>query len=455
MNPNLSGKRTFTLTLGLVSLLIQTGLFAWLWLDYYSMVIMVHGLGIKFYFKGHVLFIAVYFLLLLFFTRTYGSSEVGHMKGAEAAVSQLLPLLIVNTFGYFLISLMKNWPVRIAPMVWITLAQLVAAGICFRVGRRLYARLFSPLRALLIYTDGTAGEERLSLSDGKGEFCVEGSLCISRQREEEGLASVREELGRGWQAVVLDCSEEGMRNAVLRDCYARSIPVYVAPTITDVLMKGAQPVHFMDSPVFWISGNPMSLEERVMKRGMDIVLSFLLLIPASLVMLILAVMIKCSDGGPVLYRQKRCTLDNRVFYILKFRSMRVDAEKESGARLASADDSRITPIGKYIRKFRLDELPQLFNILKGDMSFVGPRPERPEIMAEYMKDTPEFVYRTRVKAGLTGYAQVYGKYSTAYEDKLKMDLFYIENYSVWLDMKLMMVTLKIIFRPDSAEGVKP
>ena len=138
---------------------------------------------------------------------------------------------------------------------------------------------------------------------------------------------------------------------------------------------------------------------------------------------------------------------------MKFRSMRVDAEKDGVARLAAKNDSRITPVGKFIRTVRIDELPQLFNILKGEMSFIGPRPERPEIIAQYVEEMPEFVFRMKVKAGLAGYAQVYGKYNTTPYDKLKLDLAYIENYTVWLDLKLMLLTLKILFQPESTEGV--
>ena len=133
--------------------------------------------------------------------------------------------------------------------------------------------------------------------------------------------------------------------------------------------------------------------------------------------------------------------------------MRQDAEKDGVARLAKQNDDRITPIGRIIRKIRFDELPQLLNILKGDMSFIGPRPERPEIIKQYLEEMPEFIFRTKVKAGLAGYAQVYGKYNTTPYDKLKLDLFYIENYSLWMDLKLMLLTLKILFNPESTEGI--
>ena len=164
--------------------------------------------------------------------------------------------------------------------------------------------------------------------------------------------------------------------------------------------------------------------------------------------------IKLYDGGPVLYKQIRCTRDAKEFKILKFRSMRVDAEKDGVARLAAKNDSRITPVGKFIRAVRIDELPQLINILKGEMSFIGPRPERPEIIAQYMEEMPEFAFRMKVKAGLAGYAQVYGKYNTTPYDKLKLDLTYIENYTVWLDIRLMLLTLKILFKAESTEGVE-
>jgi lipopolysaccharide/colanic/teichoic acid biosynthesis glycosyltransferase len=171
-------------------------------------------------------------------------------------------------------------------------------------------------------------------------------------------------------------------------------------------------------------------------------------------MVLTALLVKLYDGGPVLYKQTRVTENNREFTIMKFRSMRVDAEKDGVARLASKGDSRITPIGKFIRKVRLDELPQLFNILVGDMTFIGPRPERPEIIKQYMEMMPEFAFRTKVKAGLAGYAQVYGKYNTTPYDKLKLDLYYIENYSFWLDVQLALLTLKILLTPDSTEGIE-
>lgn len=225
------------------------------------------------------------------------------------------------------------------------------------------------------------------------------------------------------------------------------------PKIPDVIIKGATQLHLFDTPLLLTREYPLSVEQRVMKRLIDIICSLGLIIITAPIMFVTAIIIKAYDKGPVLYTQNRCTKNNLEFRILKFRSMRVDAEKDGVARLAAQNDDRITPVGKFIRAVRIDELPQLFNIFMGDMSFIGPRPERPEIIAQYLENMPEFAYRTKVKAGLAGYAQVYGKYNTTPYDKLKLDLFYIENYSIILDLKLMLLTLKILLKAESTEGI--
>ena len=162
-------------------------------------------------------------------------------------------------------------------------------------------------------------------------------------------------------------------------------------------------------------------------------------------------MIKMYDGGPVFFLQERVTKDRKRFMIYKFRSMIVDAEK-NGMRRATNHDDRITPVGKFIRATRIDELPQLINIIKGDMSIVGPRPERWELDSAYTEKIPEFGSRLKVRAGLTGYAQEFGKYNTTPEDKLKWDLLYINQRSLLLDLKIILYTVKILFVPESTEG---
>ena len=196
----------------------------------------------------------------------------------------------------------------------------------------------------------------------------------------------------------------------------------------------------------------MTIEQRIVKRAMDIVVSLLLLIITSPLLLISALAIKLYDGGPVFFRQERATINGRLFQIHKFRSMIVDAEKDGAPIPTTEGDPRITPIGKILRATRLDELPQLIDILVGDMSLVGPRPERIEHVKQYTEEIPEFQYRLKVRGGLTGYAQLYGKYNTTPYDKLQLDLMYIQNYSLLLDIRMLLMTVKIMFMKESTDG---
>jgi lipopolysaccharide/colanic/teichoic acid biosynthesis glycosyltransferase len=219
------------------------------------------------------------------------------------------------------------------------------------------------------------------------------------------------------------------------------------------MIMSSEKIHMFDTPLLLFRNCGLTVEQQVIKRIFDIICSVLMFIVLSPLFLLIAILIKCYDGGPVLYKQERLTKDGKIFMVYKFRSMRVDSEQH-GARLAMKGDSRVTPVGKVLRNIHFDELPQLFNIIKGDMSLVGPRPERPEIAAQYTKEIPEFSYRLKVKAGLTGYAQVYGKYNTTPYDKLKLDMTYIENYSFVLDLQLIATTIKILFQKENTEGVE-
>ena len=218
-------------------------------------------------------------------------------------------------------------------------------------------------------------------------------------------------------------------------------------------MASAEKQHLFHLPMLMVEKYNPTPEYLIQKRAFDIVVAGLALILFSPIMAILAVVIR-MDGGTAFYRQKRLTKDGKVFEILKFRSMRMDAEKDGVARLSSGEaDPRITKVGRFIRACRLDELPQLINIIKGDMSIVGPRPERPEIAEEYKKDLPEFDLRLQCKCGLTGFAQVYGQYNTTPYDKLLMDLMYIAQPSMVEDLKICFATVKILFMKDSTEGI--
>lgn len=441
-------KRIIVLWLSFFGLLIQTAIYAYIWLDYYYPIVNNFNRGLKFYQNGHLLIIAIYFILLFFFTNTYGGLKIGYLKTMDVFLSQMFSLLIVNIITYFQISLMNNNLVVADRFAAATVIQVLIAGVWTGICNTVYRKVFPPREMLLVHGERDIEDILRKFASRKDKYKIVKCIDIK-----EGLPRLEEEIIKGYGAVVLWDIPTEERNRLLKYCYSRFIRVYMMPKIPDVLIKGSDQLHLFDTPILLTREYALKIEQRAAKRLIDIVCALILLVIASPFMLITAILIKCYDGGPVFYKQVRCTRGGREFQIMKFRSMRVDAEKDGVARLASRNDSRITPIGKFIRAVRIDELPQLFNILRGDMSFIGPRPERPEIIKQYVEEMPEFVFRMKVKAGLAGYAQVYGKYNTTPYDKLKLDLSYIENYSVWLDLKLMLLTLKILIKPESTEGI--
>lgn len=445
-------KRVIVLWLKFAGLLMQTAVYAYIWFKYYYPIVngyMMGRQGLKFYRNGHILMIALYLVLLFFFTNTYGGLKVGYLKPMDVFLSQFFAVIFVNIITYVQISLMRNWIVTPVYLVAASGVQILIALVWINFCDYFYKRVFPPRDMLLVHGERAIEDILQKFSSRKDKYRI--VKCIDVK---EGLWRLEDEIQKGYGAIVLWDIPTAERNHLLKYCYSRSIRVYMMPKIPDVLVKGSDQLHLFDTPIFLTREYALSVEQRLVKRLIDIICSVLLLLIASPFMLITAICIKCCDKGPIFYKQIRCTRDGREFQIMKFRSMSVDAEKDGVARLATKNDKRITPVGKFIRMVRIDELPQLFNILKGDMSFIGPRPERPEIIRQYMEDMPEFAFRMKVKAGLAGYAQVYGKYNTSPYDKLKLDLCYIENYSLWLDLKLMLLTLKILIKPESTEGVE-
>ena len=380
--------------------------------------------------------------------------RIGYLKNAEVIFSQAFASLAADVLLYGQLSIMaKQFFVPtcfIYQIVW----QLVIILIWNNIAYWIYKSIFPPRKMLLIHGDRPIENIVTKFEGRKDKYNIVRYVHVG-----QGLESLYEEITDGYDrkefnAVVIWDIPTQERNNLMKFCYAKSIRVYMMPKITDVIVRGTEELHLFDTPILLTREYSLTVEQRFVKRTIDLVFALLLFVITSPIMLLTAIAIKVYDSGPVLYKQVRCTQNQRQFHILKFRSMRVDAEKDGVARLAQKHDDRITPIGRFIRKVRIDELPQLINIIKGDMSFIGPRPERPEIIAQYMEVMPEFAFRMKVKAGLAGYAQVYGKYNTTPYDKLKLDLTYIEHYSTWLDLQLMLLTLKVLFWPDSTEGVE-
>ncbi len=447
-----SFKRLINLGLVAICLALEIGVFTYNWLTTfrYSLVEPLRN----FYWNGHVLEVSIYGIILLLLANMYGGMRLGYLKNVEIIFSQVFATLIADIIIYAELSMMAFQLFVPKVFVFMFLEQLVVVIIYISIANRIYRKLFPPRKLLLIHGERPTDEIKGKFNSRKDKYKVTMELPMSLGVEELSR-KIKENYENGQiNAVVLWDMTDQERKPLLKYCYEHSIRVYMMPKITDVILLGAEELHVFDTPILLTREYSLTMEQRFIKRTIDVVCAFILLVLTSPIMLITALVIKLYDKGPVLYKQVRCTRDMREFEIMKFRSMRTDAEKDGVARLAQKNDSRITPIGKFIRMVRIDELPQLINILRGDMSFIGPRPERPQIIAQYVEEMPEFVYRTKVKAGLAGFAQVYGKYNTSPYDKLKLDLTYIENYSVWLDIKLMLLTLKILFQPDSTEGVE-
>lgn len=447
-----SFKRLINLMLSAGCLALEIGIFAYNWLNHfqYSVVAPLRN----YYFKGHILEVAIYGVFLIMLSKMYGGMRLGYLKNVEIIFSQVFATAMANIIIYAELSLMAFQLFVPKVFFMMMLEQTVVVIIYINLVNRFYRSLFPPRKLLLIHGNRPVQDIYNKFETRKDKYKIVESIHINK-----GISEICREIDEAYRvgkynAVLISDVAEMDRKKLLKFCYARSVRVYVVPKITDVIMMGAEELHVFDTPLLLTREYNLTMEQRFAKRAIDIICSALLLLISSPIMLITAITIKLYDGGPVIYRQVRCTRDQKEFYIMKFRSMRTDAEKDGVARLAKKNDDRITPIGRIIRKCRVDELPQLINILKGEMSFIGPRPERPEIVKQYVEVMPEFTYRMKVKAGLAGFAQVYGKYNTSPYDKLKLDLIYIENYSLWLDIKLMLLTLKVLFWPDSTEGVE-
>lgn len=423
-------------------LTVEIGIYWFAWDGHFSL-----AAGTPFFRKGDWLMIAVYGILLIFFSRMYGGLKIGYLERGNVLYSQMLSVILVNLVTYLQIALLAKRFLNPWPFLVMFLVQAVAICIWTFLANCLFQKLFPPRQMLLIYGNRPSLTLMYKMNSRKDRYQIKDIIHVDM-----GLEAIESKIP-AYDAVVICDVPSSIRNTILKFCYGEGIRVYMTPKISDILVRSAEDMTLFDTPLIMARNGQMSIEQAFFKRLMDIILAGAACIIASPFMLLTALAVKLQDGGPAIYKQKRLTLNGREFFVYKFRSMRVDAEKDGIARLASEGDSRITLVGSFIRKVRLDELPQLFNILKGDMSIVGPRPERPEIAAQYEAEMPEFKYRLRVKAGLTGYAQIFGKYNTTPYDKLKLDLHYIQNYSLILDMKLMIQTVKILFMKESTEGI--
>ena len=439
-------KRIIMFCTSFLIMAIQTGVFAYVWFHYYSNAGVI---GKKFWYRGNFVVIGQYALMLFMFYKLYGGFKVGYLRVFDVLFSQILSVLCVNVITYLQLALIGHWRFgsHVMPILNMTFFNLMVVVIWVVFMRWIYAKIYPPRRMLLIYGEHSPADLIQKISSREDKYNICETIHLSKGEE-----AIRTKISE-YKNIILGDIPSHERNIFLKYCFEKDIRCYSIPKLSDIMLQSADNIHLFDTTLLLFRNRGLTAEQKFLKRFFDVLMSLIGIVLASPFMLVIAVLIKAYDRGPVFYKQERLTENGRIFYVLKFRSMRVDSEK-AGARLAMKHDSRVTPVGRVLRNIHFDELPQLFNILKGDMSLVGPRPERPEIAEEYKKEIPEFDYRLKMKAGLTGYAQVYGKYNTTPYDKLKLDLTYIENYSFFLDMKLLFLTFKILFQKENTEGVE-
>lgn len=435
-------KRIIKLLSSAVIVLLELAIYYYVWLNYYNV-----RMEIPFWRRGNWLIAGEYLIVSLMLHGLYGGLKVGIYKYWNLVYSHMIAIVGVNIFSYVQVVLFDkkmHTPTALLALTFIDLVLVMVWAFAFK---KVYIRLFPRKRLLLIHGKTPMFYLMNRIDTREDKYEIAGTISI-----ECGIEYIIMQAEK-YDGVIIGDIPAQIRNSLLKHCYGAAIRSYTVPKISDILLRTSTELNIFDSPLY-LSRNYQGLpwDQEVVKRLVDLVLASAILLITSPFFLVIALMIRWTDGGSIFYTQERLTRGGKIFHIYKFRTMIMDAEKVSGPVKAGDKDPRILPVGCFLRATRLDELPQLLNIIKGDMSLVGPRPERPELAAIITKNIPEFEYRLKVKAGLTGYAQIYGKYCTTSYDKLKLDLTYIRNYSIWLDLKLIFMTPKVLFMKESTEG---
>jgi len=440
--------RNITNAACLIITILVTALFAGVWIiSYNHIVFRTHQE------EGYVFSVLIWLILYLKFGKVYSSFKIASNSIGEIAFSQFLAFSFSNLVLYIAGCLVARKYINIWPGALTDVLQIFVGLVWATYSKQYFLKHVDPQKCLLLYDSNISDVEH---EHGK-KFAEKleskyGHLFdITERYPVEDFNACMQKIDKYPIVFIYNISPD-KRNKVIGYCIHQNKRMYVTPTLEDVFACGYQVKHFIDTPIMASNRSSSAIKTYFSKRVWDIVFATFLLILFSPIMWVTAVAIKVEDHGTILFKQKRVGGGGKVFNILKFRSMCMDAEKDGKPRPAVEGDPRITKVGRFIRKTRIDELPQLFNIFKGDLSLVGPRPERVEHVELYTKEIPEFSYRLRVPAGLTGYAQIYGKYNTSAKDKLLLDLLYIEQQSFIMDAKMVFLTIKTVFTPESTEG---
>ena len=392
--------------------------------------------------------VSTFVVVGLLFLSVYGKYDVGRRKSKPIIYSMLLAVICTDIITYLQLMIMKT-SVSISTfrlrkpglLLLVILLQFSIIVFFAYVGNWLFFKIHKPERCLVITASQKSLDEIVfAMQKFKKQYAVSAVVdykCTDMERY------IRES-----QTVFMYDVPVEYRTDIMRWCYKYKINVYFNPEIEDIMELNAE--QYVLDDVFLLNKNvkELTMEQRVVKRLLDIGLSIVLGILSSPFWLLGMIAVKLYDGGPILFKQERATIHGRRFQLYKLRTMKPNSVNYS----AKKDDDRITKPGKFLRRTRIDELPQLLNVLKGDMTFVGPRPEMIKNVDSYTKQLPEFEYRLRMKAGLTGYAQITGKYNTTPKDKLIMDMMYIEQFSILKDIQLIFQTAIVLLKSDSTEA---
>ncbi len=379
----------------------------------------------------------------------YGSFDLGKRKSKPIISSIGLATVLTDIVSYIGLMIMGTNEINgfrfradnLGLFLLSVAVHIIIILILTYFGNWVYFKLNEPEKCILITSSI--------------EYFAEAISAIGRFKKQFQVIYVCDYRNRDFLEEIIKCDTVFLyavpvkeRTEIIEFCYNHLKNVYFNPEVPDISEMYAKHVLIDDISFVNEAVKNKNFFQRVVKRGMDIGISLIALILLSPVMLVAAIRIKMDDGGKIIYKQKRATINGNVFDVYKFRTMKPNDENHS----AVCDDDRITKVGAHLRKYRIDEIPQFVNVLKGEMSIVGPRPEMLDNIFQYVKEYPEFGYRLRVKAGITGYAQIAGKYNTTPMNKLILDMIYIERYSIFRDIKLILQTLVVLFKKDSTEA---
>lgn len=437
-------KYLYRFVCSIIMISLATMSYSYVWINFVSVNNQTgHLMGL-----GNIMMaLSLYAFIFIVTGRWFNTFKIGVERKAKMVASVAMTVFTTDVFELF-ISLAITGQFRFFfKFLWryalLAVVQSVVLLFLIVFMINIYRRVIPPLTLLEI-----VGSHNNKLASALNEISYKYSIKRTVSCDDPSISNMISQ----FDAVLINDIPAEEHNIILKRCFEQNKRVYTVPKISDIIIKSSDNINLVDTPLFLCRNIGISWWQLAIKRFADLILSTLALIALSPVFIVTALAIKLEDGGPVFFRQERVTLDEKRFMILKFRSMIVDAEKDGKPHPAGEKDDRITKVGRLIRACRVDELPQLINILKGEMSIVGPRPERWEHVEKYKDEIPEFSYRHKVKGGLTGYAQVYGKYNTSALDKLKLDLIYITNYRLLLDIQIIFETVKILFIKDSTEG---